>query len=120
MGAITFQGPPYGESVSRCPAERSRKEIHRRGGTQSLGLNLSSLSVQKTYWPSPHSHTPTGPGLGILYGHWGTLLLSWKMPSIVRKCHVTWDTRFPAPALNCAMHPAKCTGENEDGEERML
>lgn len=49
-----------------------------------------------------------GPGLGFTsYCYWGALLLSCKIPSIVGKCHVTRDTRFPALALNSAMHPAE-------------
>lgn len=55
----------------------------------------------------PHTHTPMGPVLGMSYCHWGTLLLSCKLPSIVRKHHVTWDTSFPVLALNSAMHPAE-------------
>lgn len=51
--------------------------------------------------------TPMGSGCGVSYHHWGTLLLSWKMPSIVRECHVTWDTGFPTLALNSAMHSAE-------------
>lgn len=102
------RGPHYGESVGSCPAEHPRKEIYQRGGTQSLGFNLSCLlSVFRKHTGPDPPPTPRGPRLGILCGHRGTLLLSWRIPSIVRKCHLTWDAKFPGPALNCAMHWAE-------------
>lgn len=85
MGAITCQGLPYGNSMSRCPAERSRKERHWRGGTPSLGLNLSSLSIcagNILAFPPSHTHGP-------------------------RPWHLVWAPGYPAALLEDAKHREK-------------
>lgn len=83
-----------------------------------------SLYLCRKHTGLPPPHTPTGPGLGISYGHQGTLLLCWKMPSIVRKMprHLGYQVPRPSPTLCHApgRGPAVCTAENEGGEERML
>lgn len=66
---------------------------------------LSVICVQKTYWPCfPPQPIPLAQAVTPWVAAKVPCCCSWKISSIVRKCHIARGAGFPTPALKSAMH----------------